>query len=69
MGGVETIRSGEGAGTVGNSCAFAPAETADWAYTSELVHRFTFKTVQILETATLQWVPWWNNQHLHQHLG
>ena len=56
-------------GTVGDSRAFALAETINGAYKNELIHRFAFETVRALETATFQWVSWWNEQRLHQHLG
>nr|WP_274949553.1 integrase core domain-containing protein [Bifidobacterium tibiigranuli] len=57
-------------GTVGDSRAFALAESADGACKSEPVRRSApFQTVQALKTATLQWVSWWNNERLHQHPG
>jgi transposase InsO family protein len=57
-------------GTVGDSRAFALAETVNGAYKTEPVRRSKpFETVRALETGTFQWVSWWNNQRLHQHLG
>jgi transposase InsO family protein len=57
-------------GSVGDSYGNALAETVNGAYKTELIRRSKpFETVQALETATLQWVSWWNNQCLRQHLG
>jgi transposase InsO family protein len=57
-------------GTVGDSYDNALAETVNGAYKSELIKRSApFETVRALETATFQWVSWWNEQRLHQHLG
>jgi transposase InsO family protein len=57
-------------GTVGDSYDNALAESVNGAYKTELIRRSApFETVQALETATFQWVSWWNGQRLHQHLG
>ncbi len=57
-------------GSVGDSYDNALAETVNGAYKSELITRSKpFDSVQALERATFQWVSWWNNQRLHQHLG
>ncbi len=57
-------------GSVGDSCAFALAETVNGAYKTELIHRSKpFETVQALEQATFQWVSRWNQERLHEHLG
>lgn len=57
-------------GTVGDSYDNALAESVNGAYKSELIRRSApFQTVQALETATFQWVSWWNGQRLHQRLG
>lgn len=57
-------------GTVEDSYAFALAESADGTCKTELIRRSApFQSVQALETATLQWVSWWNNERLHQRLG
>ena len=57
-------------GSVGDSYDNALAETVNGAYKSELITRSKpFESVHALERATFQWVSWWNNQRLHQHLG
>jgi transposase InsO family protein len=56
-------------GSVGDSYDNALAETVNGAYKSELVRRSKpFDSVHALEQATFQWVSWWNNQRLHEHL-
>jgi transposase InsO family protein len=57
-------------GSVGDSYDNALAESVNGAYKNELITRVApFQSVQELETATFQWVLWWNNQRLHQHLN
>ncbi|QOL36734.1 IS3 family transposase [Bifidobacterium subtile] len=56
-------------GTVGDSYDNALAESVNGAYKNELITRSApFGTVRALETATFQWVSWWNNQRLHERL-
>ena len=57
-------------GSVGDSYDNALAETVNGAYKTELIKRSKpFETVQALEQATFQWVSWWNQERLHEHLG
>ena len=57
-------------GSVGDSCAFALAETADGAYKTELIHRSKpFDSAHALEQVTFPWVSWWNQERLHETLG
>ena len=57
-------------GSVGDSYDNALAETVNGAYKSELIKRCKpFDSVQALEQATFQWVSWWNQERLHEHLG
>ena len=57
-------------GSVGDSYDNALAENVNGAYKTELIYRSKpFESVQALEQATFQWVSWWNNERLHEHLG
>ncbi|MEK0245696.1 integrase core domain-containing protein, partial [Bifidobacterium mongoliense] len=57
-------------GGIGDSYDNALAETVNGAYKSELIKRCKpFDSVQALEQATFQWVSWWNQERLHEHLG
>ena len=56
-------------GSVGDSYDTALAETVNGAYKTELIKRSDpFESVHALEQATFQWVTWWNQERLHQHL-
>ena len=56
-------------GSVGDSYDNALAETVNGAYKTELIKRSDpFESVHALEQATFQWVSWWNQERLHQHL-
>ena len=45
------------------------AEALNALYKSELIRaRGTWRTVEQVELATLEWVWWWNNQRLHSEL-
>lgn len=57
-------------GSVGDSCDDALAETANGLHKAGLIHRQrTWPSVTAVETATLDWVPWWNAKRLHEALG
>jgi len=38
------------------------------SYKNELIHNQTWSDVLEVETATMQWVDWWNNTRLHENL-
>ena len=57
-------------GTVGDSYDNALAEAVNGLYKAELIRRRgSWKTVEQVELATLEWVWWWNNQRLHSALN
>ena len=55
-------------GTVGDSYDNALAENVNGSYKNELIHAQTWEDVFEVETATLEWVDWWNNARLHENL-
>ena len=57
-------------GSVADSYDNALAETVNGLYKTELIWRRTsWKTVEAVELATMEWVSWYNNQRLHSALG
>ncbi len=57
-------------GSVADSYDNALAETVNGLYKTELIWRRTsWKTVEAVELATMEWVTWYNNQRLHSALG
>ena len=45
------------------------AEAINALYKTELIRtRGPWRTVEQVELSTLEWVWWWNNQHLHSEL-
>jgi putative transposase len=53
-------------GTVGDSFDNALAEAVNGRYKTELIRsRGPWRTVELVELATLEYVWWWNNQRLH----
>jgi len=57
-------------GSVGDSYDNALAETINGLFKTELIKpRKTWRTVEEVELATLEWVWWFNNTRLHSELG
>ena len=56
-------------GTVGDSYDNALAENVNGSYKNELIHTRKWTDVVEVEIATFEWVNWWNDSRLHQHLG
>ena len=57
-------------GSVGDAYDNALAETVNGLYKTELIRRAgPWRTIEQVELATLEWVWWFNNTRLHQHLG
>lgn len=57
------------AGSVGDSYDNALAETINGLYKAEVVHRRSWRTLQDVELATLEWVHWYNHCRLLGPLG
>ena len=58
-------------GTVGDSYDNAVVENVNGFYKNELIHRRSWADVVDgvdVETATFEWVNWWNESRLHQSL-
>ena len=56
-------------GTVGDSYNNALAESVNGLYKTELIrNQSPWRTVKQVELATLEYVWWWNHQHLHGEL-
>jgi putative transposase len=52
-------------GSKGDSYDNAPAETINGLYKAEVIHRrSSWKTIEAVEIATLEWVAWFNHQRL-----
>ncbi|BBQ03249.1 hypothetical protein BSFA1_83770 (plasmid) [Burkholderia sp. SFA1] len=51
-------------GTVGDSYDNALAETINGLYKAEVVHRRSWRNLQEVEFATLEWVHWYNHHRL-----
>ena len=46
------------------------AEAVNGLFKTEVIRRRgPWRTIEQVELATLEWVWWWNNQHLHSELG
>ena len=56
-------------GSVGDSYDNALAESAIGLFKTELINRRSWKCLQDLEHATLEWVAWYNSRRLHSSLG
>ena len=56
-------------GSVGDSYDNALAETINGLYKAEVIHRRTWKTLQEVELATLDWVDWFNHKRLLGPIG
>ena len=57
-------------GSKGDSYDNALAETINGLYKAEVIHRkSSWKTIESVELATLQWVAWYNNQRIMESLG
>ncbi|WP_230980577.1 integrase core domain-containing protein, partial [Burkholderia cepacia] len=67
--GFHFFRPASSAGSVGDSYDNALAETINGLYKAELVHRRSWRTLQDLELATLEWVHWYNHRRLLGPLG
>lgn len=57
------------AGSVGDSYDNALAETINGLYKAEVVHRRSWRTLQDVEFATLEWAYWYNHHRLLGPLG
>ena len=58
------------AGSKGDSYDNALAETINGLYKAEVIHRRpTWKTIESVEIATLEWVAWFNHQRLLEPIG
>jgi putative transposase len=51
-------------GSVGDSYDNALAETINGLYKAEVIHRRSWKNLETVELATLEWVDWFNNRRL-----
>jgi transposase InsO family protein len=50
--------------------SYALAETINWLYKTELIHRRApWKTKESLELATLEWLSWFNHNRLLETIG
>ena len=57
-------------GSVGDSYDNALAETINGLFKAEVIHRRTsWRSIQAVEFATLEWVDWFNNRRLLQPIG
>jgi putative transposase len=59
-------------GSVGDSFDNALAETVNGLYKTELIYgpeQGPWRSVEVVELATLQWVHWYNHTRLHGYLG
>jgi putative transposase len=57
-------------GNVGDSYDNALAETINGLYKAELIHRrASWRTLEAVELATLEWVDWFNNRRLLEPIG
>ena len=56
-------------GSVGDSYDNALAETINGLYKAEVVHRRgPWRSFEAVELATLEWVDWFNNRRLLEHI-
>ncbi len=56
-------------GSVGDSYDNALAETINGLYKTEVIHRQSWKNLDAVELATLDWADWFNNKRLLQPIG
>jgi transposase InsO family protein len=56
-------------GSVGDSYDNALAETINGLYKAEVIHRQSWKNLQAVELATLEWVDWFNHRRLLGPIG
>ena len=56
-------------GSVGDSYDNALAETINGLYKAEVIHRRSWKNLEAVELATLDWVSWFNHQRLLGRIG
>jgi transposase InsO family protein len=57
-------------GSVGDSYDNALAETINGLYKAEVIHRRgPWRTMEVVEFATLEWVDWFNNRRLLEPIG
>jgi putative transposase len=56
-------------GSVGDSYDNALAETVNGLYKAEVIHRQSWKNLEAVEFATLDWVDWFNNRRLLGPIG
>jgi len=57
-------------GTVGDSYDNAMAETINGLYKTEVIRRrSSWRNLEEVEWATLEWVDWFNNRRLHSSIG
>jgi putative transposase len=57
-------------GSKGDSYDNALAETINGLYKAEVIHRrMSWKTIEAVEMATLEWVAWFNHQRLLEPIG
>jgi putative transposase len=56
-------------GSVGDSYDNALAETINGLYKAEVIHRQSWKNLEAVEFATLDWVDWFNNRRLLGPIG
>ncbi len=57
-------------GSVGDSYDNALAETINWLYKAEVIHKLgPWKTVDEVEFATLEWVEWFSSHRLLEPIG
>ena len=56
-------------GSVGDSYDNALAETINGLYKAEVIHRQSWKNLEAVELATLEWVDWFNHRRLLEPIG
>ena len=56
-------------GSVGDSYDNALAETINGLYKAEVIHRRSWRTLEAVELATLDWVDWFNHKRLLGPIG
>ena len=56
-------------GSVGDSYDNALAETINGLYKAEVIHRRSWRSLQDVELATLDWVDWYNHRRLLSSIG
>ncbi|WP_020649445.1 integrase core domain-containing protein, partial [Solimonas variicoloris] len=56
-------------GSVGDSYDNALAETINGLYKAEVIHRRSWRNLEAVELATLDWVDWFNHKRLLGPIG